>query len=178
VRQARIKKYGVSFSQGVVAEEVQASLSQIEAVYRREFPRFVHVATAITSDVELAADAVQDGFARAIRLRRSYRGTGSLEGWLWRIVVNAARDRAGTKLASTDAAPEATAAPSASDPSEVRTLLAKLPERQRLVLFLRYYADLDYDAIATALEISSGTVGATLHAAHTTLRAQIQEVRC
>jgi RNA polymerase sigma-70 factor (ECF subfamily) len=163
-----------------MAERNVASLSlrEIEAAYRRDFARFLHVATAVTGDVELAADAVQDGFARAIRLRTSYRRSGSLEGWLWRIVVNAARDRAGTQLMSTDAAPEVTAAPSASDPSEVRTLLAKLPERQRLVLFLRYYADLDYDAIATALEISSGTVGATLHAAHAALRAQMQEVPC
>jgi RNA polymerase sigma factor (sigma-70 family) len=60
----------------------------------------------------------------------------------------------------------------------VRAVLAMLPERQRLALFLRYYADLDYDAIATALGISTGTVGATLHAAHAALRAQIQEVRC
>jgi RNA polymerase sigma factor (sigma-70 family) len=51
-----------------------------------------------------------------------------------------------------------------------------LPERQRLVLFLRYYADLDYAAIADALEIKSGTVAATLHTAHAALRRQLLEV--
>jgi RNA polymerase sigma factor (sigma-70 family) len=40
----------------------------------------------------------------------------------------------------------------------VRAALAGLPERQRLALFLRYYADLDYAAIAEALSISRGTV--------------------
>lgn len=40
----------------------------------------------------------------AIRLRAGYRGTGSLEAWLWRIVVNAARDRA--RAASAPAASE------------------------------------------------------------------------
>ena len=37
---------------------------------------------------------------------------------------------------------------SPGDDEEVRGLMARLPERQRLVLFLRYYADLDYRAIA------------------------------
>lgn len=52
-----------------------------------------------------------------------------------------------------------------------------MSERQREVLFLHYYADLNYAAIASALGISEGTVGATLHAARTTLReALTQEV--
>jgi RNA polymerase sigma factor (sigma-70 family) len=53
--------------------------------------------------------------------------------------------------------------------------LAALPERQRLVIFLRYYADLDYTMIAAALGISTGTVGSTLNSAHQTLRRQLAE---
>jgi RNA polymerase sigma factor (sigma-70 family) len=52
-----------------------------------------------------------------------------------------------------------------------------LPERQRLVLFLRYYADLGYSAIAEALGISPGTVASTLNAAHESLRRNLEEVR-
>ena len=62
------------------------------------------------------------------------------------------------------------------DWSAVRRLLAALPERRRTIVFLRYYADLDYEAIAEALEISSGTVAATLHEAHKTLRLELPEV--
>ena len=58
----------------------------------------------------------------------------------------------------------------------VHTALALLSERQRLVLFLHYYADLDYAAIAEALEISSGTVGATLHSARAAMRRLLEEV--
>jgi RNA polymerase sigma factor (sigma-70 family) len=60
----------------------------------------------------------------------------------------------------------------------VRAAVAALPERQRLALFLRYYADLDYAAIAAILEIKEGTVGATLHAAHAALRAALEAERC
>lgn len=156
-----------------------ASLEAIEAVYRRDFARFLHVATAIAGDVELAADAVQEGFARAVRHRGEFRGDGPLEGWLWRTVVNAARARAGAKPEVALDALERVAAPARNgrdDADRVRPLLLALPERQRLVLFLRYYADLDYRAIADALEISPGTVGATLNAAHAALRPLIEEV--
>ena len=63
------------------------------------------------------------------------------------------------------------------EPTRVAESIARLPERQRLVLFLRYYADLDYASIATTLQISTGTVGATLNAAHASLRRLLQEVR-
>jgi DNA-directed RNA polymerase specialized sigma24 family protein len=57
----------------------------------------------------------------------------------------------------------------------VRAAVAALPERQRLTLFLRYYADLDYDAIAATVGVAPGTVGATLNAAHAALRSSLKE---
>jgi RNA polymerase sigma-70 factor (ECF subfamily) len=56
--------------------------------------------------------------------------------------------------------------------------LELLSERQREVLFLHYYADLDYSTIAQALDISSGTVGATLSAARQTLRGALTKEAC
>ena len=58
----------------------------------------------------------------------------------------------------------------------VRRHLAALPERQRLVLFLRYYADLSYAEIGETLGLRTGTVSATLAAAHRTLRGRLQPV--
>jgi RNA polymerase sigma factor (sigma-70 family) len=155
-------------------------LVQIEAAYRSNYGHFLHVATAITGEAELAADAVQDAFARAIARRDTYRGTGSLEGWLWRILVNAARDVVARRRDAVESEPRAAAVTTASSSREVegvRAAVARLPERQRLVLFLRYFADLDYLAIGQALDISPGTVGATLHSAHDALRRRIEEVQ-
>jgi RNA polymerase sigma factor (sigma-70 family) len=50
-----------------------------------------------------------------------------------------------------------------------------LTDRQRLIVFLHYYADLDYRRIAQILGISEGTVGATLSAARSALRDQLKE---
>jgi DNA-directed RNA polymerase specialized sigma24 family protein len=42
-------------------------------------------------------------------------------------------------------------------------------------VFLRYYADLDYEAIAAALGIRRGTVAAALNAAHRKLENSLRE---
>ena len=65
-------------------------LEEIEELYRARFPYFVQVARAIVGDRERAVEAVQDGFADAIRGRAGFRGDGVLEAWVWRAVVNAA----------------------------------------------------------------------------------------
>jgi RNA polymerase sigma-70 factor (ECF subfamily) len=151
-----------------------ATIAAIEDVYRRAYPRFLRVARATLGDDDRARDAVQETFARAIRARADFRGDGSLEGWIWRTLVRVCTDdRRGR-------APRATAPASTNghpvDWPELRAAVAALPERQRLALFLRHYADLDYDAIAVALGVRRGTVAATLHAAHESLRRTLTEV--
>ena len=152
----------------------EATIAALALLYTRRYHRFLRVAEAIVGDVELARDAVQEAFVRAIRSRFDYRGEGSLEGWVWRSVVNTARtlarDRPPPHLPLHEVSVEAATSNGRARPGDVRGMLATLPERQRLVLFLRHYADLDYRAIADALDIRPGTVGATLSHAHDALR--------
>ena len=156
-----------------------ALLGDIETIYRARLPQFRRVAAAIVQDREVGCDAVQNAFAQAVRQRETFRGEGPLEAWLWRAVVNAARNArrdAPTELsADVDAATRMNGDEPAAD-ERVRAAVALLPERQRHVLFLRYYADLDYRTIAEALGLSPGTVGATLNAAHASMRALLEEV--
>jgi RNA polymerase sigma-70 factor (ECF subfamily) len=150
-------------------------LEGIEELYRTRRHAFFRVARAITGDPEAAAEAVQDGFADAIRSRRTFRGDGPLEAWVWRAVVNAARK----SLRPADAELARVREPGFEAPPQVvelAPLIAALPERQRTALFLRYYADLDYRGIAAALGIEVGTVSATLAAAHRRVRRALQEV--
>ena len=154
-----------------------AGLDEIEAVYRRRLSEFRRVAAAIIGSREAGDDAVQDAFANAVHRRDQFRGEGTLEAWLWRIVVHAARD-AGARVARPSSMPfdeelgttAATQGGTSHESADVHALLAELPERQRHALFLRYYADLEYGTIGEALEISGGTVGATLNQARENLR--------
>ena len=148
-------------------------VEELATLYRERLGDFTRVAAAIVGDADAGRDAVQDAFATAIRKRRRFRGEGTLEAWVWRIVVNAARDA--RRKRSILAEPGDAAAADLRPPE--RLPLELLTERQREVLFLHYYADLDYAAIAAALGIATGTVGATLSAARGALReALTQEV--
>ncbi len=154
-----------------------ASLDELEALYRSRFDVFTRVAASVTGDSERARDAVQEAFATAVRKRRSFRGEGPLEAWVWRIVLNVARSDARRSSPPVEYGASATSNGHPEQDVELRVALARLPERQRTAVFLRYYADLDYASIAEALGISSGTVAATLNAAHTALRTRLEEAR-
>ena len=143
-------------------------VDELESLYRERLPDFTRAATAIAGDEESGRDAVQEAFAKALRKRRRFRGEGNLEAWVWPIVVNAARD-AGRRRRRKLAVPFALETRAA----ELGLPLELLTDRQREVLFLHYYADLDYATIARALGISPGTVGATLSAARETLRGAL-----
>ena len=154
-------------------------LAAIEAVYRAQLGSFVRLATAITGDEQAAYDAVHDAFVRAVRYRSRLRDRDSAPGWVCRIVLNEARKRSATERKHASAPVEAAGEPTTNGHHEAgaaAAALATLPERQRLALFLRYYADLDYAGIAEALGISRGTVSATLHAAHSNLQTKLKEV--
>jgi RNA polymerase sigma-70 factor (ECF subfamily) len=155
-----------------------ASIGEIEALYRQDLPRFLRTTAAIVGDDGLAKDAVQDAFVSAVKARTSFRRDVPLEAWLWRIVINAAL-QARRRLRG-EAEPQAEFFAEANgQPVEdlaVRRWVALLPERQRLAIFLRYFADLDYRSMAGALDIEVGTVSATLSAAHAALRRSAQEV--
>jgi RNA polymerase sigma-70 factor (ECF subfamily) len=151
--------------------------NEIERAYRERYGAFLRVAVAILRDEQLGEEAVHDAFVRALRHRRGFRGRGSLEGWLFRIVVNESRRRqAAERRPSPALAPrDASSTNGHLESGAVAALVAVLPERQRLVLFLRYYADLDYETIAAALGVKPGTVAASLHAARSALRRELQE---
>jgi RNA polymerase sigma-70 factor (ECF subfamily) len=160
--------------------EKRATTEDLEQVYRRGFASFLRVATAITADQELGRDAVQTAFAAALRHRGSFRGDGTVEAWVWPIVVREARRLAksrwdeATSLDATAELPTLAANGNGSEVSPVRRYIAALPARQREAVFLRYFADLDYKAIARVLDLEPGTVSATLSAAHQTLRKRVE----
>jgi len=154
-------------------------LRPLEELYRHRFAAFARVAISITGSSELGREAVQEAFARAIEQIDGFRGDCPLEAWVWRIVVNTARTaatRAGLEVGGLETVSEAAAANGHHDASHVQQWVQTLPERQKLVVFLRYWADLDYQSIATALEVEVGTVSATLSAAHRALRRALEEV--
>ena len=130
---------------------------------------------SIAGDLERAHEAVQDGFVRAYASRGSFRGDGSLDAWVWRIILRSAIDArpAGTSIA--DIADAAVSIPFPDRDPALATALLSLPPRRRLMVFLRYWADLSVADIAAMLGVAEGTVSATLTQARAALRTSLAE---
>ena len=157
----------------------RATIEELESLYRTDLPRFVRAAAAIVGDEAAGRDAVQEAFVQAVRKRASFKFEAPLEAWVWRIVINEALALRRSRASEFEWDSESTTTPSTNHVPEhdsaVRAWVAALPERQRLAVFLRYFADLDYQSIAVALEVEVGTVSATLATAHAALRRSYEE---
>ena len=152
---------------------MSASAEAIEDVYHRRYGGFRRGAAGLAGDFDLADDAVQDGFATALARRKQFRG-GSLEAWVWAIIARKAIDlRRRHRRILDDDYFEPAVITSERDPHLAEAIRA-LPPRRRLVVFLRYFADLPYAAIAETCGIEEGTVAATLAEAHAELREALE----
>jgi RNA polymerase sigma-70 factor, ECF subfamily len=150
---------------------------EIADLYERRYVGFRNALAAVTGSYESATDVVQEAFAEALRHRRSYRGEGAPEAWIWSIAIRIAlreRARQRREVAHTDGngpievdLPEPVA-----DPLVARAL-RELPNRQRLIVFLFYFADLSYEQIAGICDVSPGTVAATLAQGRDAVRAAL-----
>jgi Sigma-70 region 2 len=69
------------------------TLTELEAVYRRDGPAFERVAGAIVGDGKSGCDAVQDAFVQALRHRDRFRPDAAVEATVWRFVIGEARKR-------------------------------------------------------------------------------------
>lgn len=146
--------------------------ADLELLYRERRRGFQYALTAVTGDRESAGDAVQEAFARAMTTRRRLRNRDRLAPWVWTIALRVALD--GRRLRDLPSRDVAAALPeSARDPDLVAAIRA-LPPRRRTVLFLYYFADLDYQEIAELCEVSTGTVAATLSQAREGLLRDLQ----
>ena len=153
---------------------------QIEDIYRRRYLSFRNALATITGSYESARDVVQEAFAEALRHRRSFRGEGAPEAWIWSIAFRIAlRDHGRSER---DLAPRQGALDEIEsgliepdgDPA-LAEALQQLPPKRRLIVFLHYYADLSYEQIAATCGISPGTVAATLAQARESLRSSLDQ---
>jgi len=126
----------------------------------------------LTGGAAEAEDAAQEGFVKAWRALGRFRAGAPFKPWLLRIVANEAHNRRRSTGRRTQLALRAAAAEPSGDaaPSPEASVLAAerreallaavngLPEDQRSVVALRYFAGLSEEEVATALGIAEGTV--------------------
>ncbi len=133
----------------------------LDAVFRERWVPSVRLATVLTSDRAVAEEIVQDAF---LALSRQWDTVDAPAGYLRTAVVNGCRDhhrRLGVRRRL--APPPPRMVEEAPELDELWAVLARLPERRRAALVLRYYEDLAVDEIARLLRCRPGTVSSLLH---------------
>ena len=142
-------------------------------------PALVRFAALLTGDDHRAQDLAQEVLARAYVRWRRISHADRPDVYVRRMLVNANRTwwrRRSSREVPTDRSVDRPAAgdlgPEAVERDAVWRLISQLPDRQRAVLVLRYYEDLDDATIAEILDCSAVTVRTHAMRALTTLRAR------
>ncbi len=91
---------------------------------------------------------------------------------MWRIAFRVALGSQGSRDLAVDEIPEVAFVDESNDPT-LAAAVRELPPQRRMVIFLRYFADLSYAEIGQVLGITEGTVAATLSKAHAQLGAEL-----
>lgn len=125
-----------------------------------------------------ADDCFQETCIAALRAYPDLRGDSNLRGWLLRIARNKAIDShraAGRLPAPAESLPEIPVPAGEPIDGEPRLWahVRALPEKQRMAVFLRSVADLDYEEVAAALDCSRDAARRSVHEGLKRLREEL-----
>jgi RNA polymerase sigma factor (sigma-70 family) len=161
----------------------------LAGVYRDKVVVLRRVARGLTGDAGVAEELVQDAFIRTLGARRAPEDPDELFFYLVRVVTNVSRShlakatrraarRQSTRLDDRPgSASTAGSGPGAGDgPGDLADAVARLPQRQREVVFLRYWLDLGVEQTARTMGISAGAVKTHASRALSQLRGQLDEL--
>ena len=160
---------------------VEAGRPSLAELYERTAPGAVRLAYLLTGDRSLAEDITQDAFVRVSGRLAHLREGGAFDAYLRRAVVNLAKNhfrRRAVERSFLERTPPAPASPGHEQPLVEReatmAALARLPQRQRAAIVLRFYEDLSEDSIAQILRCRNGTVRSLVTRGVQALRADIK----
>ena len=140
------------------------------------------------ADIDAANEVTQQVFVKLMREVSRFRGESAFSTWLYRLVVNACVDRSRRRRKDAVEDPivlERIATPSSQEQlfaqhevaASVQQAIATLPAKLRAAVLLRYFEDLSYADMASALNCSIGTVASRLSRGHRLLAKTLSPLR-
>lgn len=149
----------------------EPSAAAVQELFRQHWLELVRLATVMVGDVATAEDVVQDAFEHLHRSWHRLREPASGLAYARSSVLNGCRSvhrrqAVARKYSPRLAWPAQSTSPDASaaveSAGQLVAALRSLTRRQREVIVLRYYADLDVAEIAETLRLTPGAVRATI----------------
>jgi RNA polymerase sigma-70 factor (sigma-E family) len=155
----------------------------ITQIYAAHYRSLVRLAVLLLRDVGAAEEVVQDSFVAMHGAWRRLRDPQRALAYLRQSVVNRSRSALRHRTVELryapapmpDAASAEYGAMGALEHQDVIAALRQLPERQREVLVLRYYADLSEADIAETIGISRGAVKSHASRGMNALRTTLEQ---
>ncbi len=181
-----------------LAEDLDGSFEQMVRHFQ---DRLFTFALRLTGSREDAEEVAQDAFVRAYRALSAYPPERvramALKAWLYQVTLNVARNRLRKKRRPTVSLDDGEGAGALAarevhdDPhsrpdarfevkrqrADIASLVARLPERYRSPLILRYVEGLKLEEVATILKQPLGTTKSNVHRAINALREALTESR-
>jgi RNA polymerase sigma-70 factor (ECF subfamily) len=167
-----------------MAAYVEGDQAAFREMFARHAPVLTRVVRAQIKSDEETRDLVQQVFLQLHRARRDYRKGDPLRPWLFTIAYNLCRDRwraaAHRREVAVEAAEPVAGSPDAADVLQerqrselLRAALVDLPDDQRRVIEMHWFAELPLPEVATALGVSLSAVKVRAHRAYERLRKRL-----
>lgn len=138
---------------------------EFRAFYLGSYARVVRAASPLLRDAVEAEDVTQEAFARAYVRRRQLASYEDPEAWVRTVAINLAcsrwrRVRVATRHLLTVRAPQTAPDPGISSDRhlDLMAALRRLPQRQRELLVLHYFADHSVAVLAESHGMTDGAV--------------------
>ncbi|WP_353196556.1 RNA polymerase sigma factor [Parapedobacter defluvii] len=155
-----------------------------EKLYHAMASKMLGVCLRYASSTFEAEDVLQTGFIKVFRHIDSYRGAGSFEGWIRRIMVNTAietyrKNQRGGLSVEMEEVYEDTQQTFSMDALECEDLLRiiqTLPDGYRMVFNMYALEGFSHKEIAEALQISEGASKSQLSRARTWLKEKLKQL--
>jgi len=129
----------------------------------------------VLGDRNLAAEAMDESFARAFERWESVGGYRNPEGWVYRVALNWSRSQLRKRHREVvGLVGDSVYEPRVGDP-EVLEAVEALRFKYRAVIVCRFFLDWSIDQTAEALRIPAGTVKTRQHRAVSRLRKSLKE---
>ncbi len=148
----------LSIPDELIAAAQRGDAASVESVLELAWPHAFRIANVVLRDPHAAQDAAQEACAIVYRSIGALKSTSAFSAWFWRIVTREAM--AIGKMQKHEPIESLSSVPVQLETRnlDVASALLNLPVHLRIVLVLRYYADLNSKEIARALGIAAPTV--------------------
>lgn len=184
----------------LIAQFLAGSEEAFNRLVLRHQRRAYNIAYRFLSQHEDALEVAQDAFVRAYRSLRRFKGKSSFKTWLYKIILNLARNRYRRKVSRGEHRKVSLDNPKRYDDSEaVREIedeklsptreldgreiqeqiqrgLMRLAAEHRQVIVLRHIEGLSYEEMTQVLQCAEGTVKSRLHRARLELRDVLRDL--